>query len=113
MTKAEDLPYHKLPQLTGVSQRTFSIKGKYVLHWGLDLKGIGTVYVSAKEVHHYDKFCGECQDQLSVVFDPMHPLEWRTLLRAAVYEARRQNDQHLPTEVSPRRPAAAEDETDL
>ena len=62
----------------------------------MKLKDLGTVYMPAKDVRNYDKFCGVCAEQLGVIFDPMRPPEWITLLRAAVYEVRRNNNQRIP-----------------
>ena len=103
MTRAEDLPHHKLPVIEGDISEFMSGN---VLQWGIPLKGIGVVYVPQKDVRNYDKFCGACVEQLSVVFDPMPQHEWTTLLRAAVYETRRRNNRHLPIDANRRRAEA-------
>ena len=73
MSGAED--YH--PETVGISQYT-PYKGG--MHWAMKLKDLGTVYMPAKDVRNYDKFCGVCAEQLGVIFDPMRPPEWITLL---------------------------------
>jgi len=97
MAKTEDLPHHKHPEIVGVFVTRPPPLSKFQEeYWRLDVKGVGSIRISARDVRNYEKFCGECSAQCQAVFDPMPQHEWTELLRAAVYKARRENDGHLP-----------------
>ena len=90
MSKAEDLPYHQHPEIEDVSIAFMFDEDR---HWDLKLKGQPhPVRISAKQAINYEKFRAACADQLMVVFQPMSQADWATLLRNAVYEARRRKN---------------------